>query len=59
MTYIKVAKKKSGGARPNGGRKPLPPEEKRVRIVVYTKQKFEAKARAAIAQILKKFEDNK
>ena len=57
MSYIKVAKKKSGGARKGAGRKPLPPAEKRVRIVVYTKQKFEAEARAAIAQILKKFED--
>lgn len=56
MPYIKVEQKKSGGVRPNSGRTPLPDAEKRVRIVVYTKQKFEAKARAEIAKVLRKFE---
>ena len=54
MTYIKVAEKKSGGARKGAGRKPLPPEERRVAITVYVKPQYAAELRAGINKLLEK-----
>ena len=52
MTYIKVAKKKAGGARKGAGRKPLPPEERSVAITVYVKPQYAAELRAGIKKLL-------